>query len=112
MAILTDTLQHATSCFSLLTYCENSVYASKATDREKNIGASSLYNTMNEKSSSEIFLFLNPLVAETLPHFFVSTLMKFFIHRDSKFKRKKSPLLEIKFSFSRITDYRYFFSNP
>lgn len=35
MAILTDTLQHATSCFSLLTYCKNSVYASKATDREK-----------------------------------------------------------------------------
>lgn len=95
MALLTATLQRVTSCFSLLTYCENSVYASKATG--KKIGACSLYNTINKKSISEIVMFINSLVLETLPHFFVSTLMKFFIKRDSQFKRK-TPLPELQIS--------------
>lgn len=35
MALLTATLQHVTSCFSLFTHCENSACASKAANREK-----------------------------------------------------------------------------
>lgn len=84
---LCSMLQHVTSCFSLLTHCENSVCASKATDRGK-MGVCSLYSTMNENSSSEIFLYINSLVAETLPHFFISILRKFLIQRDSQFNRK------------------------
>lgn len=76
---------HFAACnfmFSPLTHCENSVCASKATERGK-MGACSLYSIMNENSSSEIFLYINSLVAETLPHFFISILSKLFIQRQS-----------------------------
>lgn len=109
MALLTATLQHVTSCFSLFTHCENSACASKAANREKKIGACSLYVTMKEQSSSEIFLFINYLVADTLPHFFVSTLRNFFIHKRQSIEKKK---LSIAWNTAfLVKNYWYFLSN-